>query len=221
MATQGTMGLPSAREERCPPEPKAEGSNPPSRAAEVPETTEESIPPSGGEGSQASVSPQRAPNERPAASAAALPHPGPIGAASAAVPDSEFARTLRYYRKQAGKSMGDVARHLGVSRPYVSEVERGSRGPFTQERIRSVSRLLGISAHILLDAAAEVDGYWRLPVMGVPEQDRLASFFATTWRALPLHQVREILAVIECQCDGCQSTPPGPCYSESRAEVRP
>lgn len=62
MATQGTMGLPSAREERCPPEPKAEGSNPPSRAAEVPETTEESSPPSGGDGSQASVSPQRAPN---------------------------------------------------------------------------------------------------------------------------------------------------------------
>lgn len=106
--------------------------------------------------------------------------------------DNVFAQKLRYYRTRSGKSQGDVARHLNVSRAYVSDVESGKRGPMTEERIVAVSRLLDIDPSILRDARAEVDGFWRLPVCGVPVDDRLASFFAATWLKMSSEQKQEI-----------------------------
>lgn len=112
------------------------------------------------------------------------------------MPDNVFAQKLRYYRRLANLSQGDVSRHLKVSRAYVSDVEAGKRGPMTEERIVSVSRLLNIDASILRDARAEVDGFWRLPVCGVPTDDRLASFFAATWLKMSTEQKAEIEAFI-------------------------
>lgn len=106
--------------------------------------------------------------------------------------DNVFAQKLRYFRTQSGKSQGDIARHLKVSRAYISDVESGKRGPMTEERIVSVSRLLDIEPSILRDARAEVDGFWRLPVCGVPTDDRLASFFAAVWLKMSSEQKAEI-----------------------------
>jgi transcriptional regulator with XRE-family HTH domain len=106
--------------------------------------------------------------------------------------DNVYAQRLRYYRTLARKSQSDVARHLNVSQAYVSGVEAGKRGPMTDARTRAVTRVIDAPAHALIDAKAEVDGYWMLPVCGVPADDRLASFLALVWKDMPTHQKEEI-----------------------------
>lgn len=130
--------------------------------------------------------------------------------------DNVFAQKLRYWRTRAGKSQGDVSRHLGCSRAYVSDVEAGKRGPMTEERIRSVARLLDVPVSVLLDAKAEVDGHWSIPVCQTPTHDRLASFFAATWKDLDEERLLQVEALFACTCDGCSAEPPGECYSSKR-----
>ena len=67
-----------------------------------------------------------------------------------------FGDTLRRTRQQAGRTLGDVARLLDVSVVYVSDVERGNRRPFSNERILRVSRLLKADPAPLI-AAADVE----------------------------------------------------------------
>ena len=67
-----------------------------------------------------------------------------------------FGDILRRTRQEAGKTLGDVARLLGLSVVYVSDVERGNRRPFSNERIIKVARLL-MADPALLIAAADVE----------------------------------------------------------------
>jgi transcriptional regulator with XRE-family HTH domain len=64
-----------------------------------------------------------------------------------------FGRLLRKLRRDAGKTLGDVARVLDVSIVYLSDVERGNRKPFTRERILKISKFLDQDATGLLKAA--------------------------------------------------------------------
>ena len=67
-----------------------------------------------------------------------------------------FGDTLRRTRQQAERTLGDVARLLDVSVVYVSDVERGNRRPFSNERILKVARLLKADPAPLI-AAADVE----------------------------------------------------------------
>jgi len=67
---------------------------------------------------------------------------------------NRFGKLLRKLRIGAGRSIGEVARHLEVSTVYVSDVERGVRSPFTAERIRQAAQFLGVPPGQLLIAAA-------------------------------------------------------------------
>lgn len=73
-----------------------------------------------------------------------------------------FGETLRKRRNAAGKTLGDIARFLGVSIPYVSDVERGARAPWDEKRIRAVAAFLGTDPDGLLAAAAESRGAFEL-----------------------------------------------------------
>ena len=64
-----------------------------------------------------------------------------------------FGDTLRRIRQKAEKTLGDVARLLDVSVVYVSDVERGNRRPFGNERILKVARLLEADPAPLIAAA--------------------------------------------------------------------
>lgn len=64
-----------------------------------------------------------------------------------------FGDLLRKLRRKADKTLGDVARLLGVSVVYVSDVERGNRKPFSNERIVLIARFLGESPDLLIEAA--------------------------------------------------------------------
>ncbi len=53
-----------------------------------------------------------------------------------------FGDALRRARQDSGKTLGKVARLLGVSVVYVSDVERSNRRPFSNERIIKVAEFV-------------------------------------------------------------------------------
>jgi len=69
-----------------------------------------------------------------------------------------FGEVLREFRREARKTLGDVARLLGVSTVYVSDVERGNRKPFARERTVQIARFLGKDPGPLLAAADQERG---------------------------------------------------------------
>lgn len=54
-----------------------------------------------------------------------------------------FGRKLCRLREAVGKSMGDLAEHLGVSVVHVSDVERGTVPPFKAELVTRAADYLG------------------------------------------------------------------------------
>ncbi len=67
-----------------------------------------------------------------------------------------FGDALRKQRRNAEKTLGDVARLLGVSVVYVSDVERGNRRPFRNERILKIAKFIQADPTPLI-AAADVE----------------------------------------------------------------
>jgi transcriptional regulator with XRE-family HTH domain len=61
-------------------------------------------------------------------------------------------------RRKADKTLGDVARELGVSIPYLSDVERGNRKPFTTERLIQLAVFLKANPTLLIEAADREKG---------------------------------------------------------------
>lgn len=64
-----------------------------------------------------------------------------------------FGNALRKARQSAGRTLGDVAKLLDVSVVYVSDVERGNRRPFNNERILKIANFLKADPVPLISAA--------------------------------------------------------------------
>jgi transcriptional regulator with XRE-family HTH domain len=56
---------------------------------------------------------------------------------------SKFGELLRRLRKEKGKSMGDLARHLVVSVPYISDVESRSQFRLDATTVSYMARQVG------------------------------------------------------------------------------
>lgn len=67
-----------------------------------------------------------------------------------------FGDALRKTRHDAEKTLGDVAKLLDVSVVYVSDVERGNRRPFNNERILKIAKFVKADPAPLI-AAADVE----------------------------------------------------------------
>lgn len=70
-----------------------------------------------------------------------------------------FGTALRRHRREAGKTLGDLARLLGVSIVYISDVERGNRRPLSNERILKIAEFLGVKPRYLIKAADRERGF--------------------------------------------------------------
>lgn len=70
-----------------------------------------------------------------------------------------FGTALRRHRREAGKTLGDLARLLGVSIVYISDVERGNRRPLSNERILKIAEFLGVQPRHLIKAADRERGF--------------------------------------------------------------
>ena len=109
-----------------------------------------------------------------------------------------FGKLLRKTRKDAGKSMGDLARHLQVSVPYISDVERGNRSPFIQGRLLEVARFLGSDPARLLGAAAREKGAFELDAASVTEKAReVGAALARGWSGLSDEDLEKIRAILD------------------------
>jgi transcriptional regulator with XRE-family HTH domain len=69
-----------------------------------------------------------------------------------------FGDLLRKLRREAGKTLGDVARELEVSIVYLSDIERGNRKPFSTDRLIKIADYLGADAGPLIEAADREKG---------------------------------------------------------------
>jgi len=114
-----------------------------------------------------------------------------------------FGQMLKEERGRAGRSMGEVARCLGVSVTYISDVERGVRTPFTPERIMQFASFLGIPhnrTEALMRTAAACRGAFELGVEGAGIREKHAEVGAALmrgWNSLSdrdLQRIQDIVA---------------------------
>jgi transcriptional regulator with XRE-family HTH domain len=108
-----------------------------------------------------------------------------------------FGKLLRSRREAADQSMGALARHLGVSVSYLSDVERGHRAPLVADKIKKAAVFLNTDERPLLAAAAEVRGAFQLDVTAVSQEHRqVGAMLARQWASLSENQlegIRELL----------------------------
>ncbi len=64
-----------------------------------------------------------------------------------------FGAMLRDRRERANRTLGALARHLGVSTPFLSDVELGRRLPLSPDRVVRAAEFIGVDAEMLLAAA--------------------------------------------------------------------
>jgi len=113
----------------------------------------------------------------------------------------KFGPLLRHLRLNAGKSMGDLARHLGVSVPYISDVEHGRRAPLARHRILDTARFLGIEPSTLLVSATQSRGV--LDIEGNPSEHavEVGMNFAGAMGRLSESQLNQIARILEAEED--------------------
>ncbi len=72
-----------------------------------------------------------------------------------------FGYRLSVLRKKAGLSIGGLASKIGVSGPYVNDVEKGKRAPFIAERILYCKHALKLTDEEYEDLC-EAAAAWRI-----------------------------------------------------------
>lgn len=117
---------------------------------------------------------------------------------------SDFGELLRKYRTRAGLSQGGLAKELGVTVAYVSDVERAARKPFVPGKIHQVAKLLTLSfaehEALLLHRALE-HGSFELPYLDpfATKHNAVAATLQRTWETLTPQELEAIAAVIQAR----------------------
>jgi transcriptional regulator with XRE-family HTH domain len=108
-----------------------------------------------------------------------------------------FGSLLRNLREQAGKSLKDLAGHMGWSVVYLSDVERGRRNPPSVENIKKLAEALGIQSTGLLDTANKQRNRVELSIE--PDDCAItdaALMLARRWTELTDSEAREIMKIL-------------------------
>lgn len=94
--------------------------------------------------------------------------------------------------------MGDLARFLKISIPYLSDVERGNRPPLLNERIVAAAEYLDIDPVPLLRMAGEERGSFDLDAEKVsPKAREVGAALMRTWSNLSDEELEQIADVVE------------------------
>lgn len=105
--------------------------------------------------------------------------------------------TLRLLRVDAGISLRDLARRIGVSNAYLSRVEHGLDAPPTAERLSAIARELDIPLTLLLDVGQRVSPFLASYLDEVPEAGTL--FLEIARRGLGPDQLARVRAFIDAE----------------------
>ena len=110
----------------------------------------------------------------------------------------KFGRLVRQKRKDAKKTLADLAGILGVSIVYVSDVERGKRPPWRPDLIIQAANFLGVDPQGLLVAAAAVRGSFQLDASHLsPEAAHAGAALMRGWEELTDQDLIEIRNIVE------------------------
>jgi len=107
-----------------------------------------------------------------------------------------FGDYLRKAREKKGVTLSALARLLGCSVPYLSDVETGRRNPLTEKKLVQTAEFLGLQPESLKIKAAMSLGQFNLPA-GSPKADRLAVKLAKAWPDLEEEDLQAIEKIIE------------------------
>lgn len=111
----------------------------------------------------------------------------------------KFGELFRAARKRSGKKLGELARYLEVSLPYLSDVERSTRPPLSNERIRQAAMFFRCSEaeqSELLNAAADYQGAINLPMPGSAKGREASAALLRSWNKLDDDLYEEIVNMI-------------------------
>ena len=109
-----------------------------------------------------------------------------------------FGEAVRGARNERGISLTNLAKGLGVTKVYVSDVERGRRAPFNLIRIRQVSEILGCDPFRLYVLAVRSRGHVTLPTADVSEkQSRFAAELSYRWGDFSNDELSRLIGVLE------------------------
>jgi len=114
----------------------------------------------------------------------------------------QFGRLLRKTRTEAGLTMGDLARALTLTVPYISDVERGNRGPLSVDRIIQAAKQMKTDPTPLLAAAAEERGTFELPTRSSPKAREVGAALMRGWGGLSDEELEKIAGVLKKQGEG-------------------
>jgi transcriptional regulator with XRE-family HTH domain len=98
-------------------------------------------------------------------------------------------------REEAGIRLGDFARALGVSAPYLSDVELGNRQPFDSDRLERIAVLLSVKPTLLKVLAAETRGAFNLEPMSEDHQ-RAGRALMRRWHKLDADKLDMIVRIV-------------------------
>jgi len=107
-----------------------------------------------------------------------------------------FGPLLRDARAGKGVTLGALAAELGVSVPFLSDVELGRRAALSNERILAAAKALGIVPTDLLAAAAAARGSFELRDLGDRLRQEVAARLASIWAELSEEQLLELKVLL-------------------------
>jgi transcriptional regulator with XRE-family HTH domain len=110
---------------------------------------------------------------------------------------SDFGSLLRDLREKARVGLGTLAKELGISAAYLSDVERGYRAPFTRDKIIRIGEFLAIDPTGLIVTAARGRGYYELPMMENPAAQTVGAALMRGWPSLNDDDLEKIKKILE------------------------
>lgn len=104
-----------------------------------------------------------------------------------------FGNYLREHRRLAEKNLLDMARYLGCSVPYLSQIETGRRGPPNKETIRKMATFLGIAPEELLQEAERDREFVELGLLNIsPKKAEVAYMLSRSWPSISDKEAEDI-----------------------------
>lgn len=110
----------------------------------------------------------------------------------------KFGLLLRKLRETANVSIGSLARHLGISVPYLSDVERGNRPPLVHDKIIRAAAFLNVDPGPLLLSAGETRGTFHLDAANVSGSAReVGAMLAHQWSGMSNQKLKKMKQLLE------------------------
>lgn len=109
-----------------------------------------------------------------------------------------FGDYLRKSREKKGVTLSALSRHLGLSVPYMSDVEHGKRNPLAEAKLKEIAEYLEVPLSTLHFKAALSLGEFKLPI-GSARADRVANKLSLLWSTLGAVELKQLETIFNIE----------------------